>query len=163
MAFEDASYVADVLAGVGAVLGDAFTDAGRAVDVRRFPGVPSWDCEMLALWPQLGAVNKKARGSVAAEDWLGTQFRHTLTINVLLLRCVTAATDTGMPAPSVVDADGAAFATDQWILERTITQSVRDGTLVPDTCSVGRVTPVVPQAPQGGLSGMTTTIEVGLG
>lgn len=161
MAFTDPGFVSGIIDRLLSEVDAALTAAGRPTGrVHRFPGIPSWDCQGLYGWPQLrvGGPGTQTDGRQQRQ-----QRRHILDVNVLLLRCVTTITDSGIPAVAVVDADGDGYATDMWVLERAMSAAVRNGDLIPDTCTVGRVNPVTPQSPSGGLSGMLTSLEIGLG
>jgi hypothetical protein len=163
MTFQDPSHVADVLSGVLDGLSAALTAGGRPMErVGRFYGPPVWDCEQLVAWPstRVGKV-----GTSTDSNILQCAFKQVLDVNLLLLRCFQVLNDTedGIPPIEVVDADGTAFATDMWIMQRTITVGAKDGTLFPSTtCQEVRVNPITPLPPQSGLYGMSTRIEVTL-
>lgn len=154
--------VAELLDDVLDVVSGALATAGRPIGrVVRFAGSPSWDCEMLAAWPQLrlgGFETNDAAGPIR-----GGAYRPVLDINLLLLRCVTALDPvTGkVPSESVVDADGEGFALDMQTLMFSVADAIASGTLL-SACSLARPRAVVPALPSGGLSGMSTVIEVTL-
>jgi len=161
--FVDPDHVSLLLDGALTSVNAALTTAGRPVArVVRFPGgPPSWDCEMLAAWPRLtsGGI-----GTQPNQRIMHRAVKHVLTLNILLLRCTAAVNeDTGLPSAIEVDADGDAYATDMWVLHRTLVLGCLDGTLfAAGSCSEAHSSGVLPQAPQGGLSAMTSTIEVTL-
>lgn len=163
MSFTDPDYVAGILTDVLTAGENALIAAGRPVDrVNRFYGPPSWDCEMLTVWPRmrLTGFGRNTSGSAPLEK----QARYTLDVNVVLLRCITALTAKGMPSAATVDADAEGYAIDMWTLQRAYTLGIIEGTLFASAeCTVGTMTPFVPLNPSGGLSGMSSTIEVALG
>lgn len=142
---------------------DALLAAGRPVDrVARFPGVPSWDCEMLVAFPRtriigIGPTSSTARSPVPDRY----EIRHILEINVTLLRCITALTPTGMPSAAIVDADGDGYAIDMWVLQLAYTSGIIDGSLF-GGCPLANMQPFTPLTPSGSLSAFSTTIEVTL-
>lgn len=162
MSFTDPDYVADLLDTVLATASAALLAAGRPIDkVSKFYGIPSWDCEQLVAWPSLRVSGLETQSDSKA---MRRQVKYTLDINVLLLRCVTALTGTGIPSTATVDLDGLGYATDMWALQRAFALGIIQGTLFPSgTCTVARVLPINAQNPGGGLSAMQLTIEVNLG
>lgn len=160
MSFTDPDYTAGILQAVLDLLATALDDADRPVArTFRSPGVPSWDCGQLAVWSQARSMGPETNTDRKA---ITKQARHGLDINILLTRCLTS-TASGMPTAEQVDADGEGYATDQWIIQRALYSAARDSTFLPGGCMVARLNPVTPASPQGGYSGMTTTLEVALG
>lgn len=160
MSFTDPDYLADILTEILDVISDALTAAGRPVDrVLRSPGVPAWDCGLLAVYPRVRVVSNETNTDPRA---MRKQIRHNLDVNVLLTRCLTSVKE-GVPTATQVDADGAGFATDMWIVERALTVASQQSAFLPGGCTIARLNPVIPASPQGGYSGMTTTLEVALG
>lgn len=150
------AYLANQITDLLTVVEAEFVAAGRTVDrVVQFPGMPTWDCEMLTGYLTKIAI-KDGRSQVKNSGAVTV-----LGVGVTILRCVTAIEGEGDPLPSAatVNADGVAFTTDAWILHRSIVRELYDGTVF-DRCSERRVLGTQSFTPQGGLAAATTTIEV---
>lgn len=162
MSFTDPDYLADVTGGILTALTAGLTAGGRPVDrAFRSAGTPAWDCSQLAVWAGIRLV---APGTRTDPNPMLRQIRVAADVSVLLTRCMTAAGFEAPPPVTAVDADGAALATDQWIITRTLTDGVQTATLgLPGGCTVARLNPVTPTPPAGGFYGVTTTLEVVLG
>jgi hypothetical protein len=149
------TYVSDILETLNTALSAAFTGASRPFErVVRFPGIPSWDCEMIATWSSLRhTLTTRNRTPVAK------QVSNVLYVSTLYLRCTTVFEKHDLPSADTVDADGVGYAIDQWIAHRTITRGIIDGTIF-GGCSTAVLQAMREQNPQGGFSGFQTTIEV---
>jgi hypothetical protein len=161
-AFTDPGYVAVCLNGVLQALADGLAGAARPANrVVRSAGPPALDCSLLAVW---GAVRQVAQGTRQDLNPMMRQVRLALDVEILLARCLQAAGFDDVPPATAVDADGAAAATDTWIITRTLTDGVQTATLgLPGGCMVARLNPVTAGTPTGGLYTVTTTLEVVLG
>lgn len=158
-ALDDPNFLPDLLDGVLAVISNALIAAGRPIDrVFISPGPASGDCSQLACWSQTRVVNP---GTLTDLKPIRSPIRHAVDVNVLLTRCISSAAE-GMPGAAAIEVDGRGFATDMFTLQRALTLGVQTGTLGLGNCTVARLNPVIPQPPQGGLSGMTTILEVAL-
>lgn len=160
--FSDADYLSSVLDDVLNAGDAALTAAGRPVSVLvKSPGIPSWDCEGLYVWPRTFTAGLDLTQNARA---MQRQVKIAAAVNVLLIRCITSVTNSGIPDATVVDSDGNGFAIDMWALQRGYVEAALDGTLFTTVgCVIARMQPIMPATPQGGFSGMTTTIEVALG
>lgn len=156
----DPTFLPSLLDGVLTAVSNALAAAGRPVDrVFKSPGPASWDCSQLCCWSQTRVVNPGTQTDPFSQR---RQLRHVVDVTILLTRCISSVSE-GMPGAAAIDADGEGFATDQFTLQRALTEGVRTATLVPGGCTVGRLNGVIAQPPQGGLSGMTTILEVAVG
>lgn len=161
MSIEDPTHVSDFLTTVLDNLVTIFQTGSRPVDrAVIFPGQPAWDCEQLAIWPRLRVATAP---TTTSSNKLGPAFAHVLDIGILLNRCIVTHENNTIPTMETVTLDGVAYATDMWLLQRAVTNGVKDGTLLGDmSCRSVKANPVLPALPQGGFSAMTTTIEVTL-
>lgn len=160
MSFTDPDHLAVVLDAVLGRLVMDFTAAGRPPGrAFRSPGPAAAECDQLAVW---GTVRVTSGSTRTDPNPMMKQFRLVVDVAIQLNRCIDSAGD-GFPTAAAIDADGGALATDMWILTRTLTQSIQAATLGVSGCAVARINPVTPQAPSGGMYGVTTTLELSLG
>lgn len=161
-AFTDPGYLAAVEDGILTALSTGFTVAGRPVDrAFRSAGTPAWDCSQLAVWSTVRVVSP---GTRTDPNPMLRQIRLAADVSVLVTRCMAAAAFENPPPADVLDADGAALATDMWVITQILTHGVQAATLgLPGGCMVARLNPVAPSIPSGGFYGVTTTLEVALG
>lgn len=161
MSFADPDYVAVILDSILQTVAAGLAVAGRPVDrVTRTPGPAARYCGLLAAWPQIRVVSPETRTDARA---IRRHFRLALDVNLLLTRCLASAAANDIPTAEQVDSDGAGFATDMFVMTRTLAVGAADSTLLPGGCNIAHLNPVVPARPGGGLSGITTTMEVTLG
>lgn len=159
MSFTDPDFAATLEQAVLDQVSGALTTAGRPIDrvVRFSGGVPSWDCEMLAVWPgsRVSVQNTSSSGVPT-----GPARQIVLDFRLLLLRCVTALDQNSgkIPTAAKVDEDGVAYATDLWVATVALGRWAPNG-----PCTVARVDGFRPEVPQGNLSGMSALVELVVG
>lgn len=161
MPYNDADYVSQILDVFLNAVGTELTNAGRTIDrLVKFSGTPSWDCEMVAVWP---ALRTAVKGTSTAANPIGAAIKHVADINLLLLRCVTSAEDENpIPPQATVDADGEGYATDMWLVQRALVQAAAGGGILNTGCTEIRFNPVRVFPPAGNLSAFQLTTEVTL-
>lgn len=158
MGFADPDFVGDLSLALLAHLSTALIAGSRPVSrVVRFPGgTPSWDCEMLAVWP---GSRISIQDTQTAGIPTGPARRVVLDFRVLLIRCITTSSAGGKPPTlSQVDVDGAVFARDMWLLTVALGRWKPDG-----NCTLVRAEGFRPELPQGGYSGMSALVELAVG
>lgn len=152
------TYVLDILNDVLDALTTAYDDAGRGFDrALPFSGPPSWDCEMIAVWPS--GFRHAGTGTMQHPNPTMPVVRVAFDVKVLVLRCVQAVSNEGIPSEDVIRSDGEAYAKDMWIAVRTMTRAMARGTLF-GSCESTRFQRTQEQMASGGLSAFTLTIEV---
>lgn len=163
MSFNDADYISgildDIKDGVSSALTAISRPAGRVV---KSPGDPVWDCDGLYVWPEL---QNALVGTQLSQGPAKRQIKYALRVHLTLLRCITVATQQGLPTSGMVDADGSGLAEDAWTVWKTLNRGMMDGTLIDgNTCVISHIQPLTfyPVSSGGGLAGFSTIIEVAL-
>lgn len=151
MAYGDVDVVAQVLTSVLLRVSTDLSTAGRPVDriFRSAGSSPALDCAQLSAWSNHQALPVgDARGTRRVSQ-------HAITVFVQLTRCLTVIPE-GIPTEAEMDADGAGFAVDQWVMGKALVTW-------PDVppCSVIRYEGITADRPST-HSSMTGRVLVGL-
>lgn len=143
---------------------DGFTAGGVDLPERRLvvPGLPAWDCELLAV--QLERQFSHA-GNIAAEvveptsAAAGFAMRGAL-FAITLLRCVPTVDDDGNPPPVDAEEDAAhKVLVDSQLMLNVLVVAVRAGDIA--GCNSLAFVEWVSAGPDGGLGGGTLRVRIG--
>lgn len=143
---------------------DGFTTAGVDLPDRRLvvPGLPAWDCELLAVQLERQfsySGNLAAEVVEPMERSAGFALRGAL-FAITLLRCMPTVDDDGNPPP-VADEEAAAqqVLTDSQLLLNVLVAAVRAGDL--GGCSSIAFVEWANVGPDGGLGGGVLRVRIG--